>query len=69
MRLGRRTLFFFGVAVVCLLMLVPTPAEFRWLNVAMASLAAFWGVLLGVEETATARRQREDDEDDARNSA
>jgi hypothetical protein len=52
MRIGRRPLFFLGIAVVFLVMLIPTPEEFRWLNFVMAGLAAFWAVLLAVEELA-----------------
>jgi len=50
MRIGRRPLFFLGIAVVFLVMLVPTPRQFRWLNVAMAVLSLFWFVLLAAEE-------------------
>lgn len=50
MRIGRRPLFFFGIAVTFLVMFIPTPEEFRPLNVIMASLAAFWATLLAVEE-------------------
>ena len=50
MKLGRRPLFFLGVAVVFLAMLIPTPEEFRWVNLWMAGLAGFWFVLLTIEE-------------------
>ena len=49
MTIGRRSLFFLGVAVVCLLLILPTPSEYRWVNIAMACLAVFWAVLLGIE--------------------
>jgi hypothetical protein len=50
MRIGRRPLFFLGVAVTFLALLIPTPGEFRWVNLAMAALAGFWCVLLVIEE-------------------
>jgi hypothetical protein len=48
-RIGRRSLFFLGVAVVCLLRIPPTPNQYRWVNISMACLAVFWAVLLGIE--------------------
>jgi ABC-type transport system involved in cytochrome c biogenesis permease component len=56
MRFSRRALFFLAVAVVFLLMIPPTPLEFRWLNLAMAGLALFWAALLGIEDLTTRRR-------------
>ena len=56
MRISRRALFFLGVALVFLLMIPPTPSEFRWLNVAMAGLALFWATLLGIEDLSNRRR-------------
>jgi hypothetical protein len=50
MRIGRRPLFFLGVSVTFLALLVPTPGEFRWVNLTMAGVAAFWFVLLTIEE-------------------
>ncbi len=50
MRFGRRPLFFLAVAAVSLLLLVPTPSEFRWVNISMAGIGAFWFVLLAIEE-------------------
>ena len=47
---GRRPLFFLAVAVISLLLWIPTPSDFRWVNVVMASLGFFWFVLLGIEE-------------------
>ncbi len=52
MRLGRRPLFFLAVSVTFLALLVPTPSEFRLLNIVMAALAAFWFVMLAIEEVA-----------------
>jgi hypothetical protein len=63
-RIGRRSLFFLGVAGVCLLLLPPTPDEFRWVNVAMACLAVFWAVLLGIESI-LGHRDRPDERDPA----
>jgi hypothetical protein len=49
--LGRRPLFFLAVGVVSLLLFIPTPSDFRWVNIVMASIALFWFVLLGIEES------------------
>jgi len=57
MRIARRSLFFLGLAIVSLLLLEPTPAEFRWVNLSMAGLALFWFVLLSIEDLSQ-RRQR-----------
>jgi hypothetical protein len=56
--IGRRPLFFLGCAVVCALLIAPTPPEFRWVNLVMIGLALFWAVLLSAEELARARRRR-----------
>jgi hypothetical protein len=64
MRIGRRPLFFLGVAVVFLALLIPTPEEFRGVNLAMAGLAGFWCVLLTIEEVSG--RNHEPDEGDER---
>ena len=55
MTIGRRPLFFAALGVVCLVILPVTPSEFRWLNLSMAGLAAFWAVTLAIEEIAAAR--------------
>jgi hypothetical protein len=55
-RIGRRPLFFGTVGVVCLLLLPLTPAEFRWVNIAMAVLAGFWTIALALEDLAHTRR-------------
>ena len=55
MRIGRRPLFFLATALVCLLMIPPTPTEFRWVNLSMAGLALLWAVLLGIEDVVTHR--------------
>ena len=55
MRIGRRPLFFLATALVCVLMIPPTPSEFRWVNISMAGLALVWAVLLGIEDVVTHR--------------
>jgi hypothetical protein len=52
MRLGRRPLFFFAVAVVAAMLYPATDAEFRFVNVFMIGLSSFWAVLLALEELA-----------------
>ena len=56
--MSRRPLFFLVVAVVCLALLAPTPAEFRWVNLAMAGLAAFWCLMLTAEDVSARRAAR-----------
>jgi hypothetical protein len=58
MTVSRRTVFFFILSVVCLLMIPPTPSEFRVLNVAMAGLAFFWTIMLAAEDAALSRERR-----------
>ena len=60
MRIGRRPLFFLATAIVCVLMMPPTPGEFRWVNVSMAILASFWAVLLGIEDVVVHRERPPD---------
>ena len=55
MRIGRRSLFFLATALVCLFMIPPTPAEFRWVNLVMGALASLWAVLLRIEDVASRR--------------
>jgi hypothetical protein len=66
MKIGRRPLFFLGISLVFLIMLIPTPTQYRWVNLAMAGLALFWAVLLAAEETSAARAQARDDDDESR---
>jgi hypothetical protein len=47
--IGRRSGFFFAVTLVSLLLLIPCPAEFRWVAWLCSGLAAFWGVLGALE--------------------
>jgi ABC-type transport system involved in cytochrome c biogenesis permease component len=56
MRISRRALFFLAVALVFVLMVPPTPPEFRWLNLVMAGLALFWAALLAIEDLSNRRR-------------
>jgi hypothetical protein len=63
MRLGRRQLFFLGVSVAFLALLVPTPSEFRWVNLSMAGLAAFWFVLLTIEQISGRRAEPHEGEE------
>lgn len=55
MRIGRRPLFFSALAAICLLLLEPTPAEYRWVNLFAAGLAMLWAVLLFLEERSLVR--------------
>ena len=55
MRLGRRPLFFAALAVLCLIMLEPTPAQYRWVNLLGAGLGFFWAVMLFFEDRSLAK--------------
>jgi hypothetical protein len=55
---GRRPLFFLIVVATCLALVAPPPAEFRWVNYAMAGLAAFWGLMTGLEALSRGRGER-----------
>ncbi len=74
MRIGRRPLFFSSLAVISLLLWEPTPPEYRWVNLFAAGLAAFWAVLLFLEDRSLLRwsprsdGRRGSDEDDDRGS-
>jgi hypothetical protein len=60
MTIGRRPLFFSMLAIVNLVLVPATPAEFRWLNYSMAVLAVFWAIALALEDLAhTKRDERE----------
>lgn len=65
MRIGKRPFFFLGIAGVFLVLLIPTPAQFRWLDVAMAGLGLVWFMLLSLEEL-SARRPPTDPADRVR---
>ena len=53
--MGRRSLFFAALALLSLLMLEPTPAAYRWVNLSAAGLALFWAVMLFFEERSFAK--------------
>jgi intracellular septation protein A len=57
-RLGRRPVFFFVLTVICLVLVAPTPAEFRWVNYSMAGLAGLWAVLMAIESLTRGRGER-----------
>jgi len=58
MNINRRTWGFLVVAIAMVLLLEPTPEKYRWVNVALAALAAFWFVLFLIEDVLRARRER-----------
>ena len=62
--IGRRSGFFFAVTLVSLLLLIPCPAEFRWVAWLCSGLAAFWGVLGALESLTATPRGRHDDAPD-----
>ena len=55
-KIARRTWFFLVIAVTMLLLVEPTPAQFRWVNLALAGLALFWFILFAIEDLSRARR-------------
>ena len=57
-KLARRTWFFLVIAVAMLLLYEPTPAKFRWVNLALAGLALFWFILFVIEDLGRARREQ-----------
>ena len=56
-KIARRTWFFLVIAVTMLLLVDPTPAQFRWVNLALAGLALFWFILFAIEDLSRARRE------------
>lgn len=62
MNLSRRPLFFAVVAVVCLALTPATPSDLWWVNWATAGVAAFWAIMLGIEELAAQRHSRKREE-------
>ena len=48
MRLSRRSWFFLGMSVTCLVLLAPTPEKYRWVNLSMAALSLMWFVAFAV---------------------
>ena len=57
-KLGRRTWFFLVIVIAMLLLYEPTPAKFRWVNLALAGLALFWFILCAIEDLGRARREQ-----------
>ena len=55
MSIGRRPLFFTALALLSLLLLEPTPAHLRWVNLGSAALAMFWAVALFLEDRSMLR--------------
>ncbi len=53
--MSRRSLFFAALALLSLIMLEPTPAAYRWVNLLSAALALFWAVMLFLEERSFAK--------------
>jgi hypothetical protein len=59
-------LFFLAITLICLLLIPPTPEQFRWVNLSMAGLSLFWFVLLALEELLTQRRHQRQHQGGAR---
>ena len=55
---GRRTWGFLVIAIAMLLLYEPTPAKYRWVNLALAGLALFWFVLFVCEDVGRWRREQ-----------
>jgi hypothetical protein len=58
--LGRRSLFFTFLAVICAVLVPLMPSEFRWVAWLAAGLATFWAVLLGIEDITRPKAERPD---------
>ena len=56
MRFSRRPMFFAGMSVLCFLMILVTPSDFHNVNYVTGSVAAFWAIMLGLEEFLRQRR-------------
>ena len=54
--LGRQSLFFLALGVICACVYPLTPDGLHWVSLAAASLAWFWGVLLGIENVLARHR-------------
>jgi len=48
--IGRRALFFGLMGLVCAVLIPVTPPELRWVDWFTAGLAAFWTILLALED-------------------
>lgn len=55
MKIGRRPVFFAALCLICLILIPATPEEFWWVNYSMAGLAAFWSVVIGLEDISAGR--------------
>ena len=53
--IGRRTLFFTTLAIVGLILVYPTPADFRAVAWFVVAMAGFWAVMFAIEDLATPR--------------
>jgi hypothetical protein len=53
--IGRRPLFFGTMAVLCALLVPPTPPEFRWVAWFAAGLSLFWAIMTAAEDLSTPR--------------
>jgi len=49
-RLGKRALFFGLIAIICMVLVPATPAQFRWVAWASAALAGFWAIMFTIED-------------------
>jgi hypothetical protein len=49
-RIGRRPVFFGAIVVICLVLVPWTPTELRWVPWSMAGLAAFWMVMVALDD-------------------
>ena len=49
-QIGRRPVFFLVITAVCLIMVPLTPSDLRFVPWALAALAAFWTVVLGLDD-------------------
>jgi hypothetical protein len=58
-RIGRRTLFFGLIALICLVLVPAMPVEFRWVAWGSAILAGIWAILFFIEDLAR-REPREE---------
>ncbi len=48
--IGRRAVFFAGLALLGLLMVIPTPPDFRAAAWFIVAVAGFWSILFAIED-------------------
>ncbi len=53
--MGRRSMFFGALTLLCLIMIEPTPEKYRWVCLFGAGLALFWCVMLFLEHRSLAK--------------